>query len=94
MFFNSLLPSNEFFYYRGRKRRHRRKLIGGGGGFCDWICMRMLMLDEEGMEGGRKMEYDSVVGIGSELENDSKYLVLVWSFESMASVRGSCWEAG
>jgi hypothetical protein len=33
------------------------------------------------------LEYESVVGIGSELENDSKHLVLVWSFESMASVR-------
>jgi hypothetical protein len=56
MFFNSLLPSDEFFYYCGRKRRHRRKLIGGGGGFCDWIWMRMLMLDEEGMEGRGKRE--------------------------------------
>lgn len=27
------------------------------------------------------MEYDSVVGDDRELENDSKSLVLVWSFE-------------
>jgi hypothetical protein len=32
----------------------------------------MRMLDGEGMEGGRTMEFDSVVGDDSESENDSK----------------------
>jgi len=41
-------------------------------GFGFGFGMRMRMLSGEGMEGGRKMEYDSVVGDDSELENDSK----------------------
>jgi hypothetical protein len=36
----------------------------------------MRMLDGEGMEGGRKMEFDSVVGDDNNLENDSKGLGL------------------
>lgn len=34
----------------------QKKVYRGRGGFCDWIWMRMLMLDEEGMEGRGKRE--------------------------------------